>query len=229
MIKYLRIPVYLLAVLLGGILLYLSGSYILSRWHTHPKKECMREEAHIFTRANGGVHIEIIIPFEYLGDSLRSGLKLDTTRRFTAFSWGEKAFYTQAKTWDNLSIKGALSALFLPTKALMRVRSFKQEEEDWVRVGICSVQLERLSSFLLHQFKTDTQGKKQRYMGFHYAPGDYFYYTRGRYSLFYTCNTWVNEAFKKAGIPTALWTPFASGIQRHLKRPPTNTRSLPRT
>ena len=44
---------------------------------------------------------------------------------------------------------------------------------------------------------------------------DAFYEARGRYSPFFTCNTWSNLALKRAGLPCCVWTPFARPILRH--------------
>ena len=49
---------------------------------------------------------------------------------------------------------------------------------------------------------------------------DAFYEAHGRYSPFFTCNTWSNLALKRAGLPCCVWTPFASPI---LDRVPTST------
>jgi len=39
---------------------------------------------------------------------------------------------------------------------------------------------------------------------------------KGSFSCFKTCNTWTNQTLKKAEIKTAIWTPFDSGILKHL-------------
>jgi hypothetical protein len=45
----------------------------------------------------------------------------------------------------------------------------------------------------------------------------HFYNAKGRYSLFYTCNTWANQALKSANQKAALWTIFDFGIFQHYK------------
>ncbi|MFM7854609.1 MAG: DUF2459 domain-containing protein [Flammeovirgaceae bacterium] len=47
-----------------------------------------------------------------------------------------------------------------------------------------------------------------------YWDNDSFYEAKGTYNLFFTCNTWVNEGLKKAGLKACLWTPFDSGLLR---------------
>ncbi len=50
-----------------------------------------------------------------------------------------------------------------------------------------------------------------------YGNNDAFYEAKGSYSLFYTCNTWANQALKAANQKAALWTITDSGIFRHYK------------
>ena len=49
----------------------------------------------------------------------------------------------------------------------------------------------------------------------HYGESDAFYEAKGSYNLFYTCNTWTNDALKSAGAKAALWTITEGGIFRH--------------
>jgi hypothetical protein len=50
-----------------------------------------------------------------------------------------------------------------------------------------------------------------------YGKYDVFYEANGSYSLFYTCNSWANQALKSANQKAALWTISDSGIFRHYK------------
>jgi len=40
--------------------------------------------------------------------------------------------------------------------------------------------------------------------------------TTGSFSLFNTCNVWVNKALKVTGIETSVWSPFDFGVLHHL-------------
>ncbi|MDH5604732.1 MAG: DUF2459 domain-containing protein, partial [Cyclobacteriaceae bacterium] len=50
-----------------------------------------------------------------------------------------------------------------------------------------------------------------------YGYNDRFYDSRGYYTLFNTCNTWVNEALKHAEVITSVWSPFDFGVLYHLR------------
>ncbi|HSQ41200.1 MAG TPA: DUF2459 domain-containing protein [Fibrobacteraceae bacterium] len=46
---------------------------------------------------------------------------------------------------------------------------------------------------------------------------DALYEATGKYSLFNTCNTWVNRGLKKCGQWACLWTPFEEGVFQQYK------------
>ena len=48
-----------------------------------------------------------------------------------------------------------------------------------------------------------------------YGTNDAFYEAKGHYSLFYTCNSWANQALKAAHQKAALWTISDTGILQH--------------
>ena len=53
--------------------------------------------------------------------------------------------------------------------------------------------------------------------GHSYGQKDAFYEAKGSYSLFYTCNTWANNALKAANQKASLWTVYDKGIFCHYK------------
>ncbi|MBC7451985.1 MAG: DUF2459 domain-containing protein, partial [Cytophagales bacterium] len=65
-----------------------------------------------------------------------------------------------------------------------------------------------LCGYIQHSFKKDSNNHiitvphDSRYYN-----GN-FYDANGSYSLFKSCNTWVNIGLKKSDISTCLWTPF---------------------
>jgi hypothetical protein len=41
---------------------------------------------------------------------------------------------------------------------------------------------------------------------------DAFYESKGKYSLFSTCNSWINGGLKESDLPACLWTPLSYAI-----------------
>ena len=45
-----------------------------------------------------------------------------------------------------------------------------------------------------------------------YGNSDAFYEAKWKYSMFHTCNTWVNNALQSAKLKACYWTPFDWGL-----------------
>ena len=134
-----------------------------------------------------------------------------------AIGWGDRDIYRKVPTWSDLTPGLALRAgLGLDGAALHTARLFVVEEgPDCVRLALSEEQYGALVAFLLESGLRDETGRLVPIAG---TPGfsatDAFYEAHGRYSPFFTCNTWSNLALKRAGLPCCVWTPFASPILR---------------
>jgi len=77
-------------------------------------------------------------------------------------------------------------------------------------------QLIRIQESILNDFQLKNKKEFILIEGYSYGSNDAFYEAKGSFSCFKTCNTWTNQTLKKAEIKTAIWTPFDSGILKHL-------------
>ncbi len=116
--------------------------------------------------------------------------------------WGDSVFYQL----PDFHLGAALSALFLPTPAVLRIAFFSSPLHTYLalqeRVAIIpldSIQFHRLCQFLRSQFRKQQPIQNARTVR--------FYPAAGTYSILKTCNTWIAEAFVAAGI-----LPSAFGI-----------------
>lgn len=192
-------------------LLYLISSLLTSLIMISEENSDCEKNHHIFLATNG-VHLEIIIPSEYLLPEDKIELNIDYNHEFASFSWGEKEFYLNSPSWDDLTISTAINALFFSEASLMHVVRYKNQYSDWIKIPVCIDQYMTIKKSIFNSFDSDAEGNKILLPGKGYWVNDDFYEGRGNYSLFYTCNTWVNEIFKDAGLTSVLWTPYEFGL-----------------
>ncbi|NBC58792.1 MAG: DUF2459 domain-containing protein [Bacteroidetes bacterium] len=159
-----------------------------------------------------GVHLNIVLHKKHLNSALRSGLKLDQGDQYLSFGWGDENFYLNTPQWSDLTLGNAFNALFLKSKTLMHVTRYQNKQNDWVRVEVSQAELQKLNDYILNTFTTDINNHLIRLKHQGYTSRDDFYKAKGSYSLFKTCNTWVNTGFKKSGLKSCLWTPFDFGL-----------------
>ncbi|MCK7559066.1 TIGR02117 family protein [Chitinophaga sedimenti] len=216
--KSARILLFILIFLVGFVLLYLLAAWGLSRIAV--AREAGPEEVEIYLLSNG-VHSDIVVPVANELRDWRSKVPVihtrgkDSSAIWLAFGWGDKGFYLETPTWNDLSFSTAFKAAFGLSSAAMHTTyyHYMQEGNDCKRIMISKNQYERLIRFIDESFITDAGG------GFrliptnaNYGRNDAFYDAHGRYHLFHTCNTWTNNALKACGQLACYWTPFDEGI-----------------
>ncbi|MET1260622.1 DUF2459 domain-containing protein [Flagellimonas sp. DF-77] len=186
-------------------------SLLLSYITIERENEDELTETSIFLSTNG-VHLDIVMPTEYLAPSLADDLELGPRTQYLAFGWGDAEFYLNTPTWGDLTFTNAFSALFLNSATLMHVTRYDGKRAGWIEVKVSKTELQRLNDFLFASFQTDAQGNKLILEGKGYFTNDDFYKANGSYSCFKTCNSWVNSGFRQSGLKSCFWTPFDFGL-----------------
>lgn len=170
-----------------------------------------------------GVHTDLVLPLKNELKDWSSQISYlntkaqDTTRQNIAFGWGDKGFYLDTPTWADLKASTALKAVSGLSASAMHVTFYGNlpENESCKKVFISKEQYLKLVAYIEDSF-TLTSDKQTQQIGTHsYGKHDAFYEATGSYTLFYTCNTWVNQALKAGNMKAALWTVTDKGIFYH--------------
>ena len=168
----------------------------------------------IFLVSNA-VHADIILPV--------STAEIDWSERFAetefkgeisdqshvAFGWGDRGFFLETETWDDLEMSTAANALLLPSESCVHV-SFTSPDSylDPVSVTISPEQYDRLVKFIGDTFELDERGEYIQISGEAYSTNDAFFASKGRYHFFNTCNSWVGRCLKTTGVKTPWFSPL---------------------
>ncbi len=178
----------------------------------------------IFLITNG-MHTDIALPIKNelkdWGSSLpyTHTLSMNSTMGFAAFGWGDKGFYLETPTWADLKASTAFKASFWLGTSAMHVTYYRQLREtgECKRVVVSQDSYHKLVNFIENSFALKNDGTFAHIAGHSYAQHDAFYDAHRTYSLFYTCNSWTNEALKTSGLKACYWTPFDTGILKLYK------------
>lgn len=172
------------------------------------------QEIAVFIKTNGK-HTDIVVPVRNelkdwsLSIPYSNNISQDTTYNYLAFGWGDKGFFIDMPTWDDITFELAFKAAFWLGTTAMHTTYYKdlEENEDCRKLMVSKTQYERLVIFISEKFKKDADGN---YINIKtdavYGITDAFYEAHGRYNLFYSCNTWANDALKVCGQKHCLWT-----------------------
>lgn len=212
-----------------SLLIMLALGYVIPRpWSAPSSQPCER----MIYVSSDNFHTNLILPMTDLvtGWQQRVGLSLPTTDpiQYLVFGWGERTFYVETPSWEEMKISNALKALFWSNAAAMNVYSLPEAPQSQGNTIVKPVWMteqnyRQLLQFIQNSFQLDRQGQVMRIRR---RNGDLtnFFEAHGRYSILTTCNSWTAEGLRAAQIKTPLWGGLASAVMWHLadncQRPP---------
>jgi uncharacterized protein (TIGR02117 family) len=212
------IGVFLLTLIAYGLLVTLMSFVTVN------DKETAIDEPKvaIFILSNG-VHTDIVVPVKNDSYDWSKQIKFehtkskDSTAKYLAMGWGDRGFYLETPTWADLKVSTALKAATGLSSSALHTTFYKTMKEDAYckKIQISTLEYQKLVLFIHESFKTKSGSTIKIETDAVYGKNDIFYEAKGSYSLFYTCNSWANQALKSANQKAALHTLTDTGIFRH--------------
>ncbi|MDP2161103.1 MAG: TIGR02117 family protein [Flavobacterium sp.] len=204
------------------LLIYGLSAFVLSVIPLNKNQSEHKKEYTIYIKSNG-VHTDLVLPIKSDLKDWSEKIKFenirskDSTHHYLAFGWGDKGFYLDTPEWSDLKFSTAFKAAFNLGTSAMHTTFYKQiqETENCVKIEISKEQYQKLITFIESSFQYDSIGNPIFIQATTYGKNDSFYEAHRTYNLFYTCNTWANQALKKADLKAAFWTPADKGIFHH--------------
>ncbi len=188
---------------------YLFFSLVITFIPVSSKPSDCRQKHSIYIASSNMIHSDFILPVELLSTELRKDLVLEPEDRFIAFGWGDKNFYVNTPTWGDLTATNVFLALFTAGPSAVHVIRLPEQEDYWLEIKLCDSQLEYINQYINRKFQKEGGSSKIHFASMSYTDKDDFYFGNGSLSLFFTCNSWVNEGLKFIGKPACLWTPYS--------------------
>lgn len=213
----LRVFIKIVGLGLAATALYLISALLFSFLPTHPARQECSPNFEIFIASNG-VHLDIIIPVENIEPQFLQKLCPLPNTQYIAFGWGDKSFYINTPEWSDLTFPVAFKALFLKSETAMHVTCLPRRFPSWEKVPLCKNQLIKLNTYIFNTFQYDENENPKLIDYEGYNQYDAFYDAKGSFSLFKTCNVWVNTALKEIEVKTSVWSPFDFGVLFHIKK-----------
>jgi len=176
---------------------------------------------------SNGVHTDIVVPVKtewmdwtryisYADTDLK-----DSSYAYVGIGWGDKGFYLQTPTWADLKFSTAFKAMTGLSSSAIHATFYKNivPDSSTAAINISKEDYRDLTQFITQSFDLNDKGGSIHIPSVNdgYGDMDAFYEAKGSYNLFYTCNTWSNNALKAAHQKAALWTLLDKGIFRHYR------------
>lgn len=168
---------------------------------------------------SGAFHSDIILPvrtdiIDWQNQFEPGQFSIDTSgATHVGFGWGDRNFYLHTPTWSDLKVSTAGKALLIPSETVMHVAFLNTPvgNPEIRRVKISPDQYQKLVNFIVESFQP-AQGGFQHIVGISYGQADAFFVGDGSYHCFRTCNCWVGDALKSAGVKTGWFTPLPKTV-----------------
>lgn len=204
------------------LIVYILAAFTLSKITINSEAGQQAEEIPIYIKTNG-VHTDIVVPIKNIIKDWSQEIRFentqanDSTARFIAFGWGDKGFYLNTPEWSDLKASTALNAAFGLGSSAMHATFYKnvRENKNCVKVMMSKENYQKLTDYIKSSFDLDSIQKPIVIKATTYGENDSFYEAKGKYNLFYTCNSWANAALKASHQKAAFWTVTDSGIFCH--------------
>ena len=170
----------------------------------------------VYLRGNG-VHVDIVMPAVAQGLDWRPMFPARDFRaapanpRWFSFGAGEQRVYLETPTWAELTPRTLWSSL-AGGQRVMHVDRLASPGRDLRAIRLRPEEYRRLWAAVRAQLALDQRGRPQRVDHPGYGPDDAFYRGIGKASAVNTCNSWVANQLRLAGVRTSLWSPFAEGV-----------------
>jgi len=206
-------------VILIIIGLYLLFAEIFSGIIVNKNQDQPKEMAiYVFTN---GFHTDIVMPVKTEIVDWSQKIKFsdtkgkDSNQDFVAVGWGNRDFFINIPSWDEVKLSIAVRAVLGMGPSAMHATFYKNvyEDESCRKIELSKSQYIDLADFIESYFVKDSLTNFVNIPTPNtYGNSDAFYEAKGRFTPFFTCNTWTNSALKTAGVRSCLWTPFQRGI-----------------
>lgn len=202
------------------MLLYAGAALDLSAVPVNESGVVVTSGIPLYLRADGG-HLDLVLPVRNaVQDWSRIFPTQNTKSRdallpWIAIGWGEKGFYLHPPASFLGTLSTAAKAVSGMNSAVLRVEYLPpQIANDTCRLLYASgAQYQKLTAFILQSLPLDRSGHPQWIPAPEICgPNAAFYEARGTYSLFKTCNTWVNSGLKAAGMKACIWTSLPQAV-----------------
>jgi uncharacterized protein (TIGR02117 family) len=168
----------------------------------------------------GPIHTDILFPLTpeiraQFAFAEAAGVPLNhPNAEWLILGWGSAAFYTTAGTYSDITASAVLTAA-TGDDAVIRLDALGPLPPlDNLRfLDLSQAQFDALVTQTASAFVSQTRLDHPGFTG-----TDAFFPAHGHFHLFRTCNVWLGETLRAAGIPFGLWTPANWSVTLSLDR-----------
>ncbi len=173
--------------------------------------------------ARGPIHYDILLPLTpetraAFGFAKAQGLPVDLPQaEWLVVGWGSAGFYTLVGAYSDMT-PGVVWTAATGDAAVLRLDLAGDvsgiDSLTWLDAS--PAQIAALRRVVLDNFVRDAVGDVQAIPPAPWGQTHVFYRATGAFHLLHTCNAWVGEVLRAAGIAQGIWTPTTQALSLSL-------------
>lgn len=167
----------------------------------------------------GPIHYDFILPAtdevrRRFAFAERAGVPVgDPGTQWLLVGWGAEAFYTTTGTYADVSFAATWRGL-TGDRSVLRVEALGPVGGDQIAwLALTPTEFAALVGSMLGDLSEGAP-----VLPVPTRPGSGFFASPGRFDLLRTCNVWVGEKLRAAGLPFGRWTPTTYSVRLSLAR-----------
>lgn len=172
----------------------------------------------------GPIHFDFLLPLSpdlraRYGFAEAAGVPVSNPQaEWLVLGWGAQEFYTTAGSFGEITASAVFSGITGDASVIhLDVAGDVSGLEGISYLTLSDPQIAALLATIDDSFQRDQTGQPVA-LPARFGPRDAFFAANGKFHLFHTCNAWVGETLRAAGIPFGVWTPTPQSVAYALGR-----------
>ena len=169
--------------------------------------------------ARGPIHYDLLLPMspdlaQTFAFAAAQGVPVDDPRvHWLVVGWGSRSFYTATGTYADLRLSTILTAATGDSATIhLDVAGEVTDLPDILYLDLSETQLSALTAAILASLTRDAAGDPMPLPVPPFGPTDAFFAAEGHFSALTTCNVWVGQMLRAAGLDFGIWTPTPQAV-----------------
>lgn len=166
----------------------------------------------------GAIHYDFLLPLNTttrtkLGWLADAGVALDhPDARWLVVGWGAHGFYTTVGRYTDVR-PGAVWRGLTGDTSVMRIDLAGEisDPSTTLSVSLSDAQYAALLEHIENSFANGAATPPLQIEGL--SDFDHFFAAKGRFNIANTCNVWIGQSLRAAGLKFGLWTPLSQTVQ----------------
>jgi uncharacterized protein (TIGR02117 family) len=168
---------------------------------------------------SGPIHYDLVLPLdemtlERFAPLAAKSIRLDhPSAQWLVVGWGAQHFYTQTRTSTDLNLPALWRGIIGDSSVLrFDIAGALPDDLDARRLALTNREYTTLLDEVWDSLSTDADGQPTLADVDGFSQTDGFFAAKGQFNILRTCNVWIGDKLRAAGLRFGIWTPMPLSV-----------------